>query len=122
MTFVPISPAYVPKTLGELADHFAGMATYAPKYERFYNPDGDPADEFAATRKGLANVRSKLGERAYEYLLARVDENWQRLQTGDPMDLRNLKLSFSEMIHFLRTRRYRSENFTEEWAEYTGVR
>ncbi|WP_375397094.1 hypothetical protein [uncultured Sphingomonas sp.] len=117
---------YIPKTLGELADQFAGMATDAPEYKGIYDPiyephDG-PAGEFAATRKGLANVRSKLGERGYEYLLARIEENWARLQTGDTEDLRQLKLSFGEMIHFLRTKQYKAADLAGDWAEHTEVR
>lgn len=117
---------YVPKTLGELHDRFGTMASKAPEYKGIYDgiyePHDGPAGEFAATREGLENVRSKLGDRAYEYLLARIDENWQRLQTGEKEDLRKLKLSFGEMVHFLRTRKYKAENLTEEWADYTNVR
>ena len=113
---------YVPATLGEVADHLAVMATRAPKYEQLYNPDGDPADEFKRSKEGLLNVKSKIGERAYNYLMARIEENWARLQTGDGEDLRQLKLSFGEMIHFLRTRHYRAADLASEWAEHTEVR
>ena len=113
---------YIPQTIGEFADQLAGMATYAPKYERFYNPDGDPDGEFAITREGLRNIKLKLGERAYDYFLARIEENWVRLQTGDPEDLRQLKLSFGEMIHILRTKQYKAADLTGDLAEHTEIR
>jgi len=113
---------YIPKTIGEFVDQLAGMATYAPKYERFYNPDGDPEGEFVITRQGLLNIKTKLGERAYDYLLARVEENWARLQTGDAEDLRQLKLSFGEMAHFLRMKQYKAVDLTGDLAEHTEVR
>ena len=113
---------YVPETLGQFADHLAAMASGAPRYEQMYNPDGDPEDEFRRTREGLANIRSKIGERAYEYLLARVEENWRRLQSGDKEDLRQLKLSFGEMQHFLRTKQYKAEDITSDLVAHTDVR
>lgn len=113
---------YVPSTLGQMSDKFASMASDAPRYEWIYNPDGDPEGEFATTREGLANIRPKLGERAYEYLLARIEENWRRLKTGDPEDLRQLKLSFGEMQHFLRTKQYKAEDITSDLVAHTDVR
>lgn len=113
---------YVPKTIGEIYDRFGAMATGAPRYEQMYNPDGDPSDEFRRTREGLANIKSKIGSRAYEYLLARVEENWARLQTGDVEDLRQLKLSFGEMAHFLRLKRYKADDITGDLVEHTDVR
>ncbi len=114
-----MSYRFVPSTLGQVSDHLALMATDAPRYEKLYNPDGDPLDEFNRAREGFAKVKSKLGERAYLYFLARLEENWARLQTGD---LRQLKLSFDEMIHFLRTRQYKADDLLSEWAEHTDVR
>lgn len=113
---------HVPKTIGEMADRFAVMATRAPRYEQMYNPDGDPVDEFRRTREGLANIKSKIGERAYAYLLARIEENWARLQTGDIEDLRQLKLSFGEMIHFLRVKQYKAADLTSDLVEHTEIR
>jgi hypothetical protein len=117
---------YVPTTLGELSDKFAEMASKAPEYEGLYQPlyephDG-PAGEFNATRAGLANVRTKLGDRAFQYLSARVEENWRRLQSGDKGELRHLKLSFGEMAYFLQTRKYRAENIMDDLVEHTEVR
>jgi hypothetical protein len=117
---------HVSKTIAELCDKFGEMASKAPEYEGIYQPlyephDG-PAGEFAATRAGLANVRSELGERAYEYFLARVDENWQRLQTGRQEELRQLKLSFGEMSHFLYSKKYKSNIIIDELVQYTDVR
>jgi hypothetical protein len=115
-----------PKTLPDLSDRFAAMASNAPEYKGIYDgiyePHDGPAGEFAATREGLANVRSKLGERAYEYLLARVEENWARLQSGDKEDLRQLKLSFGEMSHFLSVKQYKAENITDDLVAHTDVR
>ena len=113
---------YVPETLGQVSDQLAAMATNAPRYEWIYNPDGDPIGEFDRTRKGLTNIRSKLGERAYEYLLARVEENWIRLQSGDSEDLRQLKLSFGEMSHFLSVKQYKAEDITSNLVAHTDVR
>ena len=113
---------YVPKTIGEVAGHFAVMATDAPKYEQMYNPDGDPEDEFRRTREGLENIKSKIGESAYAYLLARTEENWNRLQTDDADNLRKLKLSFGEMIEFLRVKKYKDSNITSSLADYTEIR
>lgn len=113
---------YTPKTIGEFVDKLAGMATYAPKYEQLYNPDGDPAGEFSITREGLVNIKSKIGELAYDYLLARVEENWARLQTGNAEDLRQLKLSFGEMAHFLRVKKYKGASITDDLVEHTDVR
>lgn len=112
---------YVPKTIGELSDRFGAMASGAPRYEQMYNPDGDPVDEFRRTREGLANIKSKIGQRAYEYLLARIEENWARLQTGEVEDLSQLKLSFGEMAHFLRLKQYKAANLTSDMAEHTEI-
>ncbi len=112
---------YVPETIGEFADQLAGMATYAPEYEQMYSLKGDPAGEFETTRAGLSNIKPKIGERAYLYLLARIDENWARLQTGDPEDLRQLKLSFGEMIHFLRIKQYQAPDLMSECADHTEI-
>lgn len=113
---------YTPKTIGEFADQLAVMATRAPRYEQMYNPGGDHMDEFRRTREGLANIKSKIGERAYAYLLARIEENWARLQTGEIEDLRQLKLSFGEMIHFLRVKQYKAADLTSDLVEHTEVR
>lgn len=113
---------HTPETPGQMSDRLAAMASNAPRYERIYNPDGDPESEFAATRDGLENIRSKIGERSYEYLLARVEENWHRLQSGDLEDLRQLKLSFGEMSYFLSAKKYKADDITDELVEHTNVR
>lgn len=113
---------HAPETLGQMSDRLASMASNAPRYEQMYNPDGDPEGEFAATRAGLENIRSMIGDRAYEYLLARVEENWKRLQSGDLEDLRQLKLSFGEMSHFLSIKQYKAENITGDLVKHTDVR
>lgn len=116
---------YVPKTLGELADQFAGMAANAPEYkgiyDAIYEPHDGPAGEFGATREGLANVRVKLGERAYAYLLARVEENWRRLQSGNDQEIRKLKLSFGEMNHFVKDGCYKTNFISEDLVENTEI-
>ncbi|MES2336816.1 MAG: hypothetical protein V4537_01820 [Pseudomonadota bacterium] len=103
-------------------DELVAMASNAPRYEWIYNPDGDPPGEFNRTREGLANIKSKLGDRAYAYLLARVEENWARLQTGDAEDLRQLKLSFGEMAHFLRVKQYKATDISGDLVAHTAVR
>ena len=113
---------YIPQTVGDLVDQLAVMATRAPRYEQMYNPDGDPEGEFATTREGLASIRPKIGERAYEYLLARIEENWRRLQAGEPQDLRQLKLSFGEMQHLLRVKQYKAQNIVGDLVNHTDVR
>lgn len=113
---------YVPSTLAQMSDNFAAMASKAPRYEQMYNPDGDPVDEFRRTREGLANIRAKLGKRAYEYLLARVEENWRRLQSGDKEDLRQLKLSFGEMSYFLSVKKYKAKDVADDLVAHTDVR
>jgi len=86
-----------------------------------YNPDVDPEDEFRRAREGIANNRKKIGEPAYAYLMARVEEIWDRLQTGYDEDLRQLKLSFGEMIHFLRVKQYKAADLTSDLTEHTDV-
>lgn len=95
---------FVPATVSELCDHLGWMALAAPEYTLFDGQIGDPAGAFQTTALALANVKRKIGVTAYSYLLARTEENWERLQTND---LGSLALSFGEMAHFLRVKQYK---------------
>jgi hypothetical protein len=117
-----IKTTYIPESVGSFICHMALMATNAPQYKGIYDPVGDPEWEFARTRSGLENIRTKIGEKAYAYLAARIEENWRRLQTGDPEDLRQLKLSFGEMEYFLETKKYKDGNITDDLVEHTSIR
>jgi hypothetical protein len=112
---------YIPNTVSQMSDHFAIMASAAPKYEQRYNPDGDPQGEFRRTQEGLENIRPQIGEGAYEYLLARVEENWGRLQSGKNEDLRELKLSFGEMAYFLMSKKYKDAHICDSLTSHTEV-
>jgi len=110
---------YVPETIGELSDRFAWMASAAPRFEQIYNPDGDPGAAFASARQGLANVARKIGDTAFNYLNRRLDENWERLTTGE---VKQLKLSLGEMSYILQSRRFRSAEALSALSEHTEVR
>lgn len=112
---------YVPKNIADMVDRFAVMATKAPKYEQMYNPEGDPAGEFDLTYQGLDNVKDELGDRVWEHLRKRTDENWIRLQSGSLGSIKALKLSFGEMAYFLQSGAYIEGVANEEFNAYTDL-
>jgi hypothetical protein len=113
---------HAPKTLGSFVNRMTAMAANAPVYEQLYGCPGDPEGEFAAVRAGLENIRAEISEQVHAWLAARVEENWQRLQTGDPEDLWQLKFSFYEMGNFLKSGKYKDKNIPDEYVKYTSVR
>jgi hypothetical protein len=94
---------FIPGTVSELADLFIAMAMNAPEYRNPHLINMTPEGEFARTRIAIARVKG-LNQTIRDYLLARTDENWERLQAGERGQL---SLSFQELSHFLRSRRYR---------------
>lgn len=112
---------YVPKNVGDLVDRFAVMATKAPKYVQMYNPGGDPAGEFDLTYRGLDNLKEKIGLVFWKYLNKRVEENWERLQTGSPENIKLMKLSFGEMAYILQSGAYKSGIVSKDLSIYTDL-
>lgn len=115
-----IGSMYVPRTAAELADHFMWMALASPTYGPEHGGSGDVAETFQQTAIAVRSIKPKLNATVCNYLLARVQENWDRLQQGD---LQPLKLSFGEMSHFLRSKEYRKEPPSAwRFSEHTAVK
>ncbi len=94
---------YIPGTVSQLSDKFAAMASGAPDFTTVHGFPEPAAHVFAVARAAINRVKG-LDPSIRAYLLARLDENWERLHAGE---IRELKLSFGELAHFLGSRRYK---------------